>query len=136
MKRCVTLGAVMLATILGTLGFSSFAEACWGCRRSCNTCYSSPVYTFYSAPTPVYYQPYQPCNSCQSAYYAAPAYAVPVTAYYAPTYAPVYAPAVIPTAYQVPYEERVKVRVDVPWGRDYKYDYARTGNYVRVRERY
>jgi hypothetical protein len=142
MKRCATLSVALLAVVVGSLGFASNAEAFFGCRRSCTTCYTSPVYTYYYQPTPVYYQPAcptcQPSCGCQSASYAPAAYPVPVVSYYAPAvYAPaVYAPAVVPVSYEAPYRERVRVHVDNPYGRDYRYDYARTGNYVRVRASY
>lgn len=109
MKRSVILGALL--AVFATLGVASNAEAFFGCcRRSCNTCYSSPVYTYYYAPQPVCYQPVcQPaCSSCQAGYYGAPAaYAMPVAAYQ-----PVYAvPA--PYAYGAPYGygySRVSIR--------------------------
>ena len=129
MKRRVILGAVVLATVIGTLGLASSAEAFWRCRRYSTTyVVAAPVYPVcYEPAAPVYYQPayYQPV---QPAYYAPAAYEVPVTTYYAPAYTPV--------VYQAPSRERVKVRVDVPNGPDYKYDYKRTRNYVRVRESY
>lgn len=117
LRHCVRFALVIAVCGVGLL--ETEAQAC--CRnRYYSTVVVAPAPVVYQA-APVYYQAsYQPV---QPAYYAAPTY---------------YAPAVQPAAYYAapaPYREHVRVHVNQP-GPDYRYDYRRTGNHVRVRQSY
>ena len=151
MNRRVLQCAAVLAVVAGSF-MASEAQAFFFCRPR-TTVYYAPapvVYQAYYAPAPVCYQPtyyqaaYQPVYApvyqpayvpvYQAAYQPAAYEPVPVQAAYAqPTY---YDPtAVVPATYVTSYRDHVKVHIDRP-GPDYRYDYRRTGNYVRVRESY
>ena len=137
MNRRVLQCAAVLAVVAGSF-MASEAQAFFFCR---------PRTTVYYAPAPVVYQAayYAPAPVCyEPTYYQAayqpvyqPAYAPVYQAAYQPVYQPAYyaAPAVVPAAYVAPYRDHVKVHIDRP-GPDYRYDYRRVGNYVRVRESY